>query len=123
MTAVPGSMPSTFNAPASGFRLCQLSCVNIEIGENLGYVVELFQHVHEADDPFRVRTFHPNGIAWHHRQFCGLDFEPLETKRILYRVKCRRARCDQVLVALSGKVFSSALESGLQSRVLIVTVG
>src|SRR5215218_1241010 len=123
MTAVPGSMPSTFNAAASGFRLRQLSCVDIEIGEDLGYVVELFQHVHEADDTFRLCTFDPNGIARNHRKFCGLDLEPLALQSILYGMKCRRTGGDEILVRFSGEIFRSALESRLQGRLLVVTAG
>src|SRR3954469_15543558 len=65
-TAVPGSMPSTLTGVPSGFRLGQLSCVDIEVGENLGNVLQLFEHVHEPYNALGVGPFHPNRVAGNH---------------------------------------------------------
>src|SRR6478672_617125 len=58
-TAVPGSMPSTFMRPlGSGFGLCQLRRVDIEVGEDLRHVLQVLQALDQLEDPFRVGAFH-----------------------------------------------------------------
>src|SRR3954470_2630517 len=67
-TAVPGSMPSTLTGVASGFCLRQLCRVNIEVGEDLGDIIQLFQHIHQTHNALGIGTLNPHSITRNHGQ-------------------------------------------------------
>src|ERR687891_1394886 len=53
-TAVPGSMPSALTGPLSGLGLGQLRGVDIEVGEDLGNVVQLLEHLHQMENTLGI---------------------------------------------------------------------
>src|SRR5881392_2485599 len=65
-TAVPGSMPSTFTAFASGLCLRQLGCVDVEVRGHLRDVVQLFKHIHETNDALGIGSFDADGVLRDH---------------------------------------------------------
>src|SRR5687768_16576019 len=67
-TAVPGSMPNTFTSMSSGFGLGQLCCVDIEVGENLGDVIQLFENIQEPDYALGIRSFDAYRVGRDHGQ-------------------------------------------------------
>src|SRR5919112_2646031 len=66
ITAVPGSIPSTFTARRSGLGLGQLGGVDIEVGEDLGDVVQLLEHLDQLEDPLRVDALDLDRVPGHH---------------------------------------------------------
>src|SRR5215213_3805921 len=113
-------MPSTLTGVPSGFRLGQLSCVDIEVGENLGDVIQLFDHIHEPYNALGVGPLHPNRVAGDHCELGRVNGEPAAAEGILNRVELKGSGGDDVLVALANEVFSAALQGSLQSTVFIV---
>src|SRR6266498_2001491 len=67
-TAVPGSIPSTLTEALSGLGLGQVGGVDVEVGGDLGDVVQLFQHFHEPEDPLGVGSLHFHRVPGHHGQ-------------------------------------------------------
>src|SRR5215210_456384 len=81
--AVPGSMPSTLTRVPSGFSLGQLCRVDVEVGEDLGDVVQFLEHIHEPDDALCVGALDPHGIARDHGQFGRLNGKSARPECIL----------------------------------------
>src|SRR6476620_12500942 len=119
-TAVPGSIPSTFTDGASGFRLCQLSCVDVEVGENLGDVVQIFQGIHETDDPLGVGSLDPHCAAGDHCQLGGVDCKAAGPERVLHQVKGCGSCSDDVLLTLASEILGSAVQRRLESRIFAI---
>src|SRR5512133_3183527 len=119
-TAVPGSIPRPFTDGASGFRLCQLSRVDIEVGENLGDVVQIFQGIQETDDPLGVGSFDPHRAAGDHCQLGGIDCKTSGPERVLHQVEGGRNGGNDVLVTLASEILGPAVQRCLESRIFAV---
>src|SRR5918995_3235089 len=112
-----------FHRPASGLRLSQLSSVDIEVGEDLGYVIQLLEYIHEPDHAFGIGTLDPNRVPGHHRQLGGVDAEAPASKRVLHRVQLERCGGDDVLITLPGEILCAAVEGRLERTVFLVACG
>src|SRR4051812_30677616 len=119
-TAVPGSMPSTFTALASGLCLRQLGCVDVEVGGHFGDIVQLFQHIHETNDALRIGSFDSDGVLGNHGELGRVDGQSTAPERVLYRVEGGRRRGDDVLVTFARKILGSAVQRRFQCGIFIV---
>src|SRR5690606_12622316 len=67
VTVEPGSTPSTFTRPPSGRRLDH-GGVDVEVREDPGDVVQLLEHLEQAEQLLGLLPLEPDRVLRHHRQ-------------------------------------------------------